>query len=68
MTAVTTSTSLDERTGPFIVKWGINNHEAFDDLDRAVAFAMQLGVDERTTLRIEPATGPILYFPEIEGR
>lgn len=59
--------SLHRRTGPAIVKWLTNSEQQrqFDTISEALDFARQFGKQQRSTVRIEFATGPAMFGDEI---
>ena len=64
---VNTVASIHYRTGPAVVRWetGVPNQRKFDSIGDAIEFAMQFAEVQRSTLRIDFATGEAAFFPEI---
>jgi hypothetical protein len=63
-----TTQSLNRRTGPAVVKWTTISEQQrqFDTIPEALNFARQFDEQQRSTLRIEFATGPAMFGDEID--
>ena len=60
--------SLLRRTGPAVVKWftTCDQQRQFDTIPEALSFARQFSEQQRSTLRIEFATGEAMFGSEID--